>query len=169
MGGGLFRWVYADYNYRDEMFVISFPADNNIYVKDINGYDMFVYYGGSRYVDEIKYFNQSKFLPISSVDKTKHFVENHSYGNMLYDSYRDVYYRMVELKTQYEGRLGWRKEFSVIILNSSFEIIGETFIGKCNLNCRYSMFVTERGLHIPQEGNEEQLKFKIYGLCENSI
>ena len=63
--------------------------------------------------------------------------------------------------------MGWRKNISILILDKSLHIIGETKIEKCSHNYRYATFVNQKGLHIPQETNEDFLCFKIYELCTN--
>lgn len=164
LGGGLFRWVYACYNSKTDSYVVSFPADHFIYSIHSSG-SIDKYYSGSRWIDQILCVNTPKMMPMDSEEKVKHFVENHSYANILYDAYRDVYYRIAEKKTEYKNLLGWQKDISVIVLDNRFNIIGETKIDECNPNYRYAMFVNEKGLHIPQTSSEDVLCFKIYELC----
>lgn len=164
-GGGLYRWVYSDYNEFLDLYIISFPAEHYIYTLSGNKKELHKYYAGSQLIDATYYLNRSKDIPVASDLKIKHFVENHSYSRILYDKYRNVYYRIAEIKSTYEGIPGWQKEISVIILNDKFQIIGETFIGKPNLNSRYAVFVNESGLHIPQKSDENVLKYKLFVLC----
>lgn len=164
-GGGLYRWVYSDYNEVLDLYVISFPADHNIYTLSGDKRTLNKYCAGSCLIDATSYLNQSKSIPLDSDLKIKHFVENHSYSRILYDKYRNVYYRIAEIKSTYKGVPGWQKEISVIILNEKFQIIGETFIGGSNLNSRYAIFVNEKGLHIPQKSSEDVLKYKLFVLC----
>lgn len=163
-GGGLYRWIYVDYNSLIDKFIISFPADHNIYTISSKGNYCETYYAGSKFIDAIYYERDiSKYL--DSEERTRFFAENNSYANIMYDPYNNIYYRIAEMKTIYEGKMGWQKDISVIILDTSFNIIGETFIGKCNPNYRYAMFVNEYGLHIPQKTSEDVLQFRRYKLC----
>lgn len=164
LGGGLYRWVYACYNSKDNKYIVSFPADHNIYTVSTTGVNG-EFYAGSNFIDEIESLDMPKLIPIDSEEKTKHFVENHSYANIIYDEWREVYYRIAEIKTKYENKMGWQKDLSVIILNKDLKIIGETKIKECNHNYRYATFVNEDGLHIPQKSDEDVLCFKIYTLC----
>ena len=57
----------------------------------------------------------------------KSMCENQNYGNLLYDKYRDVYYRVCYLKTEIDNRENYmelwdfgRKIFSIIILDKNF-------------------------------------------------
>ncbi len=164
-GGGLYRWIYSDYNELLDLHVVSFPAEHYIYTISGNEKEVHKYYAGSQSIDATYYLNRSKDIPIDSDLKIRHFVENHSYSRILYDKYRNVYYRIAEIKSNYEGIPGWQKAISVVILNDKFQIIGETFIGKPNLNSRYAIFVNEHGLHIPQKSDENVLKYKLFVLC----
>lgn len=50
------------------------------------------------------------------------------YGNMIYDKYRNVYYRFAYPQCSVESSdydyMYCRKEFSIIVVNSDFEVIG---------------------------------------------
>lgn len=142
-GGGLYRWVYACYNSKENKYIVSFPADHNIYKVYTTGITG-EFYAGSNFIDEIEFLDTPKWIPINSEEKTKHFVENHSYANIIYDKWREVYYRIAEIKTKYENKMGWQKEISVIILNKNLKIIGETKIKECNHNYRYAIFVYKK-------------------------
>lgn len=163
-GGGLFRWTYSDCNDRNE-FVVSLPAEHYIYVISSDMQQIRKHYAGSEFISNIQHLKRSKLLPDSMEETTKHFVETDSYSNIIYDKYRNCYYRMVEQKIKYTSMSGWQKGLSIIILNDKFEIIGETPLERCSPMFRYGMFVTEKGLHIPIEGkNKGALSFRIYKL-----
>lgn len=167
-GSGLFRWVYATYNDSLNTMVYSFPADHNLVTASNNFAETQVYYAGSKYIDGIYSLSQKKFMPLGSEEKIRHFAENHSYANILYDKFRNVYYRIVEIKTKYEGMPGWSKDISVIILDNNFKIIGETLIGSINSVNRYTIFVNEKGLHLLQNSDEDFMTFLIYRLQKDN-
>lgn len=165
--GTMFRWCYADYNPNKDIFVVSFPGDHFLYAYDYRSDKLNKIYGGSEYIDATKFVLKNKAEFIDADTRTKHFVESHSYSKIMYDSYNDVYYRFAELKTVYEGIPGWEKNISIIILNSSHEIIGETYIGAIPSIYRYASFITENGLHIPKHRvNDDVLTFSIYQLID---
>jgi hypothetical protein len=162
-GGGLFRWIYSTYNSSKKMIVYSFPADHFIYTINLFNKKINSYYAGSKYINHISSLPQRKLRVIDSDDKIKHFVENHSYSNVIYDMYNDVFYRIAEFKTIYNEVPGWKKKLSIIILNNDFNIVGETQIVENHaLTYRYTLFVTSKGLHIQQESDEDQMLFNIY-------
>ena len=72
-------------------------------------------------------------LPNDFLSVVKETCEMPSYGNIMYDEYCKVYYRFVYPETELETGLNYRKilhngkkEFSIIIMDESFNIIGET-------------------------------------------
>lgn len=100
------------------------------------------------------------------------------YGDLIYDSYRNVYYRFAYPKTELEDTIQWwgkavygRKKFSVIILDESFNVIGETLFPEAVYNS-YVFFVHEDGLYISRDyqmlyGNsEDYMTFELFNLTE---
>lgn len=167
-GGGLFRWVYADYNSKERKIVISFPASHSLWVYDIDNLKKSeaLFYAGSKFIESVKYLKSSKIFPVDSETKMRHFAETPSYSRIIFDPFRDVYYRIAEQGTVYEGMVGWSKEISIIILDKTFNVIGESFIGKCLNNYRYAIYVDQDGLKIPVQSSEDILVFKNYVLCD---
>jgi len=105
---------------------------------------------------------------INSDISTKYFVENHSYSNIIYDKYNNVYYRIAEMKSKYNGLPAWNKEIAVIILDEQLNKIGETFIGKCHSCNIFTMYVNKKGLHIQKENaHEDSMDFSVYKLIQN--
>lgn len=99
------------------------------------------------------------------------------YHHLLYDKYRDVFYRFALQPYQFlKGKLptgeASGQEFSIIVLNNKYEIIGETrFPGN---TYHYRMcFVGKKGLYLSlnnQENpcfDEDKLMFRCFTLEEN--
>lgn len=151
------EFVY-DYNYKDNRLVCSFIVFDSLMVTDdmktIRWYD-----GKSRYLDRMR--------PILKEDADgfmgiKEAVEAASYSHIMYDKYRDVYYRFAEMPcelgpNEYVYNDQKAREFSVIIFDKDFRIIGETkFPGNKYF---YKMsFIGRDGLYI-SENNEANPKF----------
>lgn len=88
------------------------------------------------------------------------------YGDMIYDPYREVYYRFAYPKTTLDSHIQWwgksvygRKKFSIILLDKDFRIIGETLFPEGIYNS-YVFLVAEEGLYISRDyqmltGNSE--------------
>ena len=109
------------------------------------------YNAKSRYLKSMKPKLGNSMEGINAIIKLN---ENPRYWHIMYDKYRNVYYRFAEMpyklasnESPYDEPKG--KEFSVIVLNADFEIIGETkFPGKKYF---YKMsFVGKEGLYISE-------------------
>lgn len=162
-GGGLFRWVYMTYNPTSDRVIMSFPADHFIYEVDLQDFSTRSYYAGSKYIDKTESLNRSKRLPLGSEGKIRHFAETNSYSRILYDPYRNVYYRIAEQATRYDEMKGWKKPVSVIVMDSTFRIIGESLVeDSFSPGYRYTLFVDRNGLQFQQKSDEDHLIFQTY-------
>ena len=154
--GGGYSFAY-DYNYKHDRLICSFTGYDSIMVTD-NLKQVRWYNGKSRYLKSMR----PKVYEADGFDWLRESVESPSYHNIMYDKYRDVYYRIVrhpyELKANespFEDPTG--REFSIIIFDKDLNIIGETkFPGNKYL---YKMsFVGRDGLYI-SENNEANPEF----------
>lgn len=101
------------------------------------------------------------------------------YGDLIYDPYRNTYYRFAYPKTLLDRNMNWwgkavygRNKFSVIILDENFNIIGETLFPEGIYNS-YVFFVHKDGLYISRDyqiGNGNQsgdyMTFELFKLIE---
>ena len=101
------------------------------------------------------------------------------YGDIIYDPYREVYYRFAYPKTELESDINWRgkavygrKKFSIIILDKEFKIIGETLFPEAVYNS-YVFFVHKDGLYISRDyqmnynQSEDYMTFELMKLIKN--
>lgn len=168
------KLLYPIFDYSREFdgknFIFSFNVSDYIYVTDDN-ISFEKYLCKSEYLksEPINYYNPDPYIA------KKQNVENASYGSVLYDKYRNVYYRFVypqcELSKQDDLSEAFktRKQFSIIILNSKFQIIGESLFPE-NIYMPRMFFIKEDGLYISNnnfnnpEFNENALKFQRFEL-----
>ena len=166
-GGG---YVFSyDYNYKQDRLVCSFTGYDSIMVTD-DLKQVRWYNGKSRYLKSMR----PRVYEADSFDWLKEATESPSYHNIMYDKYRDVYYRFVELpyelkqnESPFDDPRG--REFSIIIFDKDFNIIGETkFPGNKYF---YKMsFVGGDGLYISEnneanpEFDEDKLVFACFAL-----
>ena len=151
-----------------DKFVYSFAADGNLYVFDPDTDTTETYYAGSRYIDLIEPMEDWSY----EADR-KYVFETANYGAIIYDVYRDLYYRIVKHAIpEYDETTGainsyYDKPFSIIILNKDFQILGETkFPGEIyNFN---NFFLTEEGLYMSNSNdknpdlNENELSYALF-------
>lgn len=136
-----------------KQFVYSFEDTEDIYVTDLEHTILKKIKAKSKYLPTLQ-FNPQK-VTMAGPDNCIGMKEPR-YGNILYDPYRKVYYRIAFPKTDIEkgvncfelGAFGG-KNFSILILNENFEIIGETFMPDYTYNTRL-WFVRQDGLYISE-------------------
>ncbi len=153
-------------------FIVSFPADENIYHLNTSGKVI------NKYLSKSDFFN----LDIEPAKEEgqevleKYYLNNPAYANILSDPYRKVYYRFALQK--YAGKdvvptafVASFKPLSVIILNEHFEKIGETLL-PANKHFILNAFVGKKGLFISNahpnnpENDENKLSFTCYQLVK---
>ena len=163
-----------DYNAQDKQLVCSFAKYDSIMVTD-NMEDVKWYNAKSKYLQSMKPNVNNHTNDVNALVRA---TESAQYGNLMYDKYRNVYYRFAEMpcelakdETPYDTHAPKAREFSVIILNDKFDIIGETkfpgnkyfyrmsFVGKDGL------YISENNLANP-EFDENKLVFSCFKLVD---
>ena len=161
-----------DYNYKDDRLVCSFIESDSIMVTD----DLSTvkwYNAKSRFLDSmIPYIND----PTEDVYDLIRKEEKPKYWHLMYDKYRDVYYRFAEMPCElaenedpYDEFAPRAREFSVIILDKDFRIIGETkfpgkkYFYKMSFVGRDGLYISENNLANP-EFDENKLVFACFKL-----
>lgn len=164
-GGVYFNQVYHTYTETQKNLVLSFPADHYIYVYDDELKNFHKYNMGSRYSININSSSQKSLeLFTNKEQRIKYYISQDSYGNILYDKYRDVFYRIARHPLPKWNGDTFIKPFSIIVMDKEGIIKSETPILKdyatLNLN---NIHVTERGLMIQKKNdNENKIDFITY-------
>lgn len=170
---GFFGGVYMNsiYHCKDNKnrIVYSFPASNYIYRYDskLNYIDSL--YMGSRYTDIISSSHEPTFMFMSDKkERINYYVHQHSYGEINYDKYRDIYYRIARHPlNNYDGQ-NMRKPFSIIAMKPDGTIISETpILTDYSELLTSNIHVTPLGLIIQKESKDENvLEFILYNIKE---
>ena len=106
-------------------------------------------------------------------------TENPNYGGILYDPYREVYYRIAYPATEIGRKLKdreamellqfGRKNFTIMILDKQFRLLGETRMPDYTYNSNL-LFVRPDGLYISyshpfnENYNDDELCFQLFEL-----
>jgi hypothetical protein len=164
--------IYVSRCFNGKQFVYSFYFDEDIYVVSPDHETIERVKVKSNYINKIGILDDYGNLTYEDV------CENPNYGNMFYDEYRDVYYRIAYPETEIEkGIRGMelqyygRKNFSIIILDKDFNIIGETMFPDYTYNSNV-MFIREDGLYISSshylnpEYSDDVLSFRRFDLVK---
>ena len=151
-------------------FVYSFYFDETIYIASQDHDSIKEVKVKSKYIDKVRLLDDYGNLTFTDA------CENPNYGNLLFDKYRNVYYRIAYPETEIEKEVKGlellqygRKNFSIIILDKNFNIIGETLFPDYTYNSTV-MFVREDGLYISDshylnpDYSDDELSFKCFTL-----
>ncbi|MDR2773493.1 MAG: DUF4221 domain-containing protein [Tannerella sp.] len=100
-----------------------------------------------------------------------HYFENYSYSAIIYDKYRNVYYRMVEhpWKDYHQGMdwMPWLKQISIVILDGDLNFIGETVLDMEYRLSSSQFMVTADGLLLHKRtDDEDELIFDLFTLTK---
>lgn len=137
--------------YDGESFIYSDEIKDSIYTLSLDFKELKKYSAKSRYIKKTKV----EVLPEATIDyRLKRKCELPVYGNLIYDKYRNVYYRFAFPKQDLDGERDFmeiyqegRKQFSIIILDKDFNILGETLFPEYTYNS-YIYIIREDGLYL---------------------
>lgn len=129
----------------------------------------------SQYIEKLKLLDDYGNLTMQDG------AENPNYGGIVYDPYREVYYRIVYPATEIGRKLKdreamellqfGRKNFTIMILDKDFRLVGETLMPDYTYNSLL-LFVRKDGLYIScshpfnENYNDDELCFQRFELKE---
>ena len=158
----------------DNNIVYSFALEDNLYKQNLHTGKVARYMAKSRVISEIELVK----LSLNSEETAKKNCEMASYGNILYDKFRKVYYRFVFPKTSLgkednyiEILQSGRKEFSIMILDQDFNLLGEVLFPPFTYLPQIC-FINKDGLYISvnhfkrKDYSDDILRFQLINLQE---
>lgn len=161
-----------DYNYKDNRLVCSFVESDSIMVTDDLSTTKW-YNAKSLFLKSMKPYINGKEEDVYDIIR---YEEKAKYGHLMYDKYRDVYYRFAEMPCElaenedpYDDFTPRAREFSVIVLDKDFRIVGETkfpgnkYFHKMSFVGRDGLYISENNLANP-EFDENKLVFACFKL-----
>ena len=163
--------------FNGECLVYSFAFDDDLYITSLDGKVMDSRNLKSMYVDHVSLPERvSSDLQLA----VKNMCELPFYGNIIFDKYRKVYYRIVYPRMKYERDENFvdmwqsgRGMFSIMILDENLNLIGETLLPEDTYRSDL-MFVLADGLYISSSYyknpmyDEDRLVFKRFLLDNKS-
>lgn len=164
------RGITVSHCYDGERLLYSFDTEDSLVTLSSDFSERQSYMAKSKYVDKVE------IKPMKGMDLNvalRRNCETAGYGNIVYDRYRQVYYRFVypaiELDkndTNYMDILHWGgKQFSIMILDKDLNVIGETLFPEYAYNSRL-FFISKDGLYMSvthfkrSDFNEDILRFQ---------
>tara|TARA_R110002074_G_scaffold229739_2_gene401157 strand:+ start:58 stop:681 length:624 start_codon:yes stop_codon:yes gene_type:complete len=168
---GGFEYMTHTFNADQNLLVMSFAADHYLRTIDINKLEVIdSAFAGSDKLSNIKAPRLKMSDSGSELDDQK-FLTQSSYGRILYDEYRKVYYRFAfegindsDLTSDSNDR-ATIKPSMIIILNENFKKIGEYSLNRFKYDLNMT-FVSRDGLNIRLKApeNEDIIMFDILKL-----
>ncbi|MDR1880453.1 MAG: DUF4221 domain-containing protein [Tannerellaceae bacterium] len=158
-------------------FIYSFYGLEAIFAASIDHQTIEKREAKSRYIDQLT-FEANIQDPEAG---TRREAEIAAYGDLIYDPYREVYYRFAYPETTLDPSKSYfrksvfgRKKFSVIILDKNLNIIGETLFPEAIFNS-YVYFVHKDGLYISrdyqigEDQTEDRLNYTCFELKKGGV
>lgn len=166
---------YHTYNPNTKKFYYSFKADFEIYESSLklDGFDT-SYFAGSDYFDEFSIdYNLDRWR--IEGDRQKTYYTTPEYEGIVYDKYRNIYYRYAYLPKSIEEYKNVNKNKfktpSIIVLDENFNKICETLLPTNEYTPQIS-FVSPDGLCVGKfeksMDNEDFMYFAILNLVDNN-
>jgi hypothetical protein len=129
-GGEHFRDAFFNPNWQDSLLVFSFPASHDLVIHRLGDPANVVTsrYAGSQKIDKITALPPGKTLNADD-NFEKYFLETPSYGSVIYDPYRELYYRFAHLPIPEHKRQPGKfdKQVGIVVLNRAFAKVGEVW------------------------------------------
>lgn len=163
-----FTQVFAALHPDGDKLIFSFPVSHDLYIADLKSEKYTRVYAGSNFAGTINSLDRK---PKKTTDKmgSTHFTQQDTYAAIIYDKYRDVYYRF--LLNGIPGAMvktSWReKPVTIIVMDKDFNYLGETTIGKGDKEWYWqNSFVTKEGLNVEyiEKDSEDYLTLKIFAI-----
>ena len=158
--------------YNDNKFIYSFYIEPDLFITSRDHKQIKRIKVESKYIKEIPI----KPIPDDFMKGAKQSLELARYGDLIYDKYRNVYYRFAYPETELDNQITWRgkavygrAKSSVIILDAQFHVIGETLLAE-NLYNTFAYFISKEGIYISKDyqmnydQSEDYMTFELFEL-----
>ncbi len=155
------------YNSKLKQAVYSFPADKEVSITDLLTGNITSRPAESQYIKQFFEYDEENYKDAPSEPAGEFFMTTPTYGPVVYDKYRDVYYRLgllpVDQKNaNYEEKNPPSKLVSLIVLDNKFNYLGEQLLDK-NRYWSSNLFVSKEGLNIQNRTkSDETLDFTTF-------
>lgn len=166
--GGLHYYLYyTAYNPYKKLAVYSYPAVNNLitYSPKSGREEKVNYQGNDRYT--VSTYKEAKFKDAPSGPVGEYFMQTNSFGPILFDRFRNLYYRFVLLPARqknavYEAKDAPTKPIVIIVLDENFRFLGEQKLDRDSF-WPNTCFVSKEGLNIQNRTKSDStLDFSIF-------
>lgn len=165
-GGGDFDIYSMSFNPLAKRIIYSFPADENLISRDLHSESSKRFFANGSLADHINEYDKKTFDNGITDPQIEHYMTSPSFGQVLFDRYKNVYYRILLLPVaKHDANYGEKnaplKQIVVMVFDRTFKMLGE-----CKLPAdKYMMsssFVSSNGLNIQHKPlTDEKLVFTV--------
>lgn len=163
-GEGLSVQVFPQLHPDKSKMIYSFPMSHELFLANIEDNNYTKVYAGSNEAGTIKSINKKPGRASVEMIRSS-FVRQDMYAAILYDNYRNVYYRFLRKAIpDATKQTSWKeKEVAVIIMDKDFDYLGETTLGPERIWHWQNSFITKEGLNIEylDENDIEEVNLSI--------
>lgn len=170
-GGFAYRMPYFDLGHDGEV-VCCFAASDEIASYSLKSGETRRTIAASRHFKSILPYSKTDRKTPDGGSEMRWYRNNPSYDGILYDPWREVYYRLA-LQPERAERKGtehqFRKPVSIIVLDKNLQVLGETLLDTSAFFRPYCCFVSPDGLFIQVlDGDDDHLTFYRYQYAKKS-
>lgn len=172
--GGVYMNMVTHALMDDGRCAFSFPIDHYVYCYDPLSGRCDTIYMGSRYTTDIKESEEDAFDLLADKDsRIRYFISQHSYGPVLYDSYRHLLLRVAyHPLANWNSKGSFEQPVSILAADPTRGLLSESFVIKDfkRLNIT-NMHVCKDGIAVAQDDDkdENQITFRCYRLSTNNL
>lgn len=168
LGFLFYRMVYSEV-VNDSFLLISYPGSDYISILNMNNENIQLkklYPEINSLISDFKSFKPVVKGLRKREKAIHHFFSQYSFQKMIYDKYKNIYYRVLLLPPSIDelksNRFGVREKI-ILVYNSNFDYLGYSLLSKSYSNT--NLFVTEDGLIIQYLKNlkdENNITFHVF-------
>ena len=174
VGKDISAYMYYFFTYDGENFIYSFLSDNNLYYTS----DFIVSKKTdvkSEYVINTSPIINNMNDHLELINWQKFFYNNNLYNAIVYDKYRNLYYRFVSIgieqneENNYNETARFPYQLSIIVLDKNFKKVKEVLMPE-NRYYYYMYFVAAEGLYLAlnDSDSEDKITFDILDLTKET-
>jgi hypothetical protein len=149
-------------NKRNEL-VFSFPISNYIYVYDLIGELLKIINCRSQFINDLEPIEKNRYTDLSAIIDA--YAYNAQYGDLVYDEYNNMYYRVVLHKLEKfddQGKKNDHKKrnWSIMILDENLKVIKEVLMPEEKFWKR--ILITDQGIILKSISMNTSDEYQIY-------
>lgn len=152
-----FSWIQSAQN--PYQLIISYRRSDCLQIFDLKTEEILYISAKSKYLNEFELIPRNG----ESQDVRKILVTQGTYQNLLYDKFRNVYYRIVSHSQPFKNEQtdsvnnAAIRPFSIIILDENLRYLGETVIDKYEKYSYANPTISTKGILFPVYDNDENV------------